>query len=542
MRRSISSALAVAFLAWPAAADAYVEPEVVASGAKITAPQLVVDDRGAATIVWNDVGRGGVIYARSRQPGDRWSPPRVLSRRGGDVTPQVALAPTGDVAVHWRLDGMLWVVRRLGDRWSGVHGERDPAGAGELPAFLGVDGFGNIHRLRQERTADFGRMLLAATRPFGGRWYTEQRVVNGDGSPFQVSDYELSGAEARLANGTWLQHRCYGSKCYGGVDTIRRFWDGSWRVDGMQIDGSGYNGGQCLTVAASQSGWSEITANVRPTFLPSPASTFVQLFVRRSGEAFAGVSESYGHSFPSHEFGPGPLPPDCPSVATGDLGHAVIAIRGEDAPGRVTVVERAPDGSFTAPLAISDGARRAGPPVTGMSGRGDVAVAWISTTADGTRSRIDGRTRAAAKRWSSLRLIMAGAPTGQLTGLDAGVGAGLATFAWRQTVGSTTRLLTTDRWIASADRTPPLPARSLRGRRDSSGAVHLTWTASVSADVTGYRIYRGGSLLSATDRTTTWVDRTASPRRDTRYKVVAVDGGGNLARASAGTEVRSGRP
>jgi chitodextrinase len=82
------------------------------------------------------------------------------------------------------------------------------------------------------------------------------------------------------------------------------------------------------------------------------------------------------------------------------------------------------------------------------------------------------------------------------------------------------------------DGTPPTQPGSLTATAPSSSQVNLSWSASTdNVGVTGYKIYRNGTLLSSTPPggtpPTSYTDDTATPGTAYTYSVSAVDAAGN---------------
>ena len=79
--------------------------------------------------------------------------------------------------------------------------------------------------------------------------------------------------------------------------------------------------------------------------------------------------------------------------------------------------------------------------------------------------------------------------------------------------------------------------RACAATAGSSTQVNLTWTASTDdVGVTGYGIYRNGTLLT-TSPTTSYQDTTAQPATSYTYTVDAVDGAGNRSNQTAAVPV-----
>lgn len=83
------------------------------------------------------------------------------------------------------------------------------------------------------------------------------------------------------------------------------------------------------------------------------------------------------------------------------------------------------------------------------------------------------------------------------------------------------------------DTTPPSAPSSLSANAPSSDRVTLTWTASTDdVGVTGYAVYRDGSLLANVGVQTTYADTTVSASTTYSYTVKARDAAGNFSAAS----------
>ncbi|MDH2443027.1 DNRLRE domain-containing protein [Amnibacterium sp. CER49] len=81
----------------------------------------------------------------------------------------------------------------------------------------------------------------------------------------------------------------------------------------------------------------------------------------------------------------------------------------------------------------------------------------------------------------------------------------------------------------TADTTPPTTPGSLTATAASSTQVRLAWTASTDdVGVTGYRVYRGGTLLTTVSgNTLSYTDTTAAGATTYTYSVSAIDAAGN---------------
>jgi fibronectin type 3 domain-containing protein len=93
---------------------------------------------------------------------------------------------------------------------------------------------------------------------------------------------------------------------------------------------------------------------------------------------------------------------------------------------------------------------------------------------------------------------------------------------------------------AAPDTTPPTVPTGLTATAGSPTSVDLAWTAATDASgVAGYRVQRGGSLISGTSpvTATSYTDSTAQPATQYAYTVTAVDTAGNESAASASGSV-----
>lgn len=93
------------------------------------------------------------------------------------------------------------------------------------------------------------------------------------------------------------------------------------------------------------------------------------------------------------------------------------------------------------------------------------------------------------------------------------------------------------------DTTAPTQPGSFAATAVSSSQINLSWTASTdNVGVTGYRIYRGGTLIHTNGTTLTYSDTGLSASTNYSYQVSAIDAAGNestKASASATTQAAS---
>jgi len=184
-------------------------------------PQVAVDARGDATVVWErdwaDGGRSAALVVR-RSAGGRWTTPMELSLAGQPGGgPLVAMDPGGDTLVAWmgRQAGhgaVQAVVRPAHRTWGDVALVSPGTRASALgDVALAASGSAVVVWHRWD---DSTIRVAAAVRPAGGRWLTPTtlsapgadawypHVVVGGG--LTTVTWESTTIEgARLAGGTW---------------------------------------------------------------------------------------------------------------------------------------------------------------------------------------------------------------------------------------------------------------------------------------------------------------------------------------------------
>ncbi|MDH2443028.1 DNRLRE domain-containing protein [Amnibacterium sp. CER49] len=94
----------------------------------------------------------------------------------------------------------------------------------------------------------------------------------------------------------------------------------------------------------------------------------------------------------------------------------------------------------------------------------------------------------------------------------------------------------------TGDTTPPSTPGSFKATVASNTQVNLSWTASTdNVGVTGYRVYRGGTLLTTTSGTTLgYNDTTAAAGTTYTYQVSAIDAAGNESVKASATVTTTG--
>ena len=91
---------------------------------------------------------------------------------------------------------------------------------------------------------------------------------------------------------------------------------------------------------------------------------------------------------------------------------------------------------------------------------------------------------------------------------------------------------------APADTTPPSKPTNVAATAIDSNRVQLTWIASTdNVGVTGYDIYRDGTLLTTVSPVTRYYDNTAQPDTTYSYRIRARDAGGRVSSLSSAASV-----
>ena len=99
---------------------------------------------------------------------------------------------------------------------------------------------------------------------------------------------------------------------------------------------------------------------------------------------------------------------------------------------------------------------------------------------------------------------------------------------------TTSFVLTVSATPIPADTAPPSIPANLSASPVSSSQINLSWTTSTdNVAVTGYKVYRGGSLIASPGNTTSYSDTGLSPSTNYTYTVAAYDAAGNISAQSA---------
>ena len=88
--------------------------------------------------------------------------------------------------------------------------------------------------------------------------------------------------------------------------------------------------------------------------------------------------------------------------------------------------------------------------------------------------------------------------------------------------------------LAAPDTTPPSTPSGLTANAASPTQINLSWIASTdNVGVTGYRVYRGGSLIATVGNVTTYQSTGLSSSNTYAFNVQAIDGAGNTSGLSS---------
>jgi len=217
MRRptAISLMVVASVLAAPAApAAARAAPgwqpalSLSASGARAGQPELAIDRRGAALVVWRQAGVGGGIEAALRLAGAEFGLPQTVANAG--ESPQVGFDARGEATVVWL---------RRGDEIGGGCSlcmevdDRPPGGAFGIPQPIPVEG---AHpQLAVDPAGDalvlvrhpggVGKPIRAIFRPAGGAFGAPQTLAGGQTGEPHVALDRRGGAVALWSRGVHVE-------------------------------------------------------------------------------------------------------------------------------------------------------------------------------------------------------------------------------------------------------------------------------------------------------------------------------------------------
>ncbi len=163
---------------------------------------------------------------------------------------------------------------------------------------------------------------------------------------------------------------------------------------------------------------------------------------------------------------------------------------------------------------------------TPMDGSGNPSASGITELVDGTGGHGSGSFVT-----TDARMLASSALPGamQLTFNAAGAG-----YRFVTTTGQTLDSGSVKCNPGAADTSAPSAPTGLAAVGTYKTQVDMSWTASLdNVGITGYRIFRDGSLLTTVGSQTTYSDTTVAPGSTHAYTVRAIDAAGNASAASA---------
>jgi hypothetical protein len=146
------------------------------AGQDATAPQIVLDQKGFANVVWHrNNGNLDIIEFSAQNSSGLWSSPTKLSGRGkeglGDTQPQIAIDQSGNLMAVWcnaANSVVQWVEKPVGGLWS------LPVAISEVSntvanAHIALDPLGNASTI-WSRSDGNNMVIQSASKPLSGQW------------------------------------------------------------------------------------------------------------------------------------------------------------------------------------------------------------------------------------------------------------------------------------------------------------------------------------------------------------------------------------
>ncbi len=160
----------------------------------------------------------------------------------------------------------------------------------------------------------------------------------------------------------------------------------------------------------------------------------------------------------------------------------------------------------------------------------ETTITWANRPAR-TGSGVDDKASVPSGAWVDFNVTSLVPGDGTYNFVLAGTSTDGIDFSSREATNKPQLVVTT---AASNDVTNPSDPTGLGAVAISSGRVDLSWTASTdNVGVTGYEIFRNGTLLPPVGAVTTFVDTTVAPSTAYTYQVRAFDAAGNRSGLSA---------
>ena len=389
---------------WPAATS------LSGAGQDAWDPQVAAGPDGAVTAVWyRRDGRNSRVQVATLAPNEYWSPPADLSLPGEDASdPQVAMGARGTAVVVWRRwDGAHYRVqassRGENGKWSApVTLSKSGEDAWDPQVAMGPHGMAVVAWRRSDGTS---HQVQATTRMAYGPWP----------SPVMLSTVGGDAWDPRVAVGSDSTATVVWSRSDGSNERVQaatRAPNGSWSspvtlsaagTDALNPKAVvGPDGAATAVWRAWDGGSDQIMASSRPAkgvwSTPATLSTVSgnvydpQVAVDPDGRVSAVWSWWDGYQGNVHTASRPPggtwsrpvtLSSCCedaqaPRVAAGPDGRATVLWR---APlsgiyGHMVAANRTPDGSWTAPIIVSEDSLRAYGAQVAAGSDGTVAAVW----------------------------------------------------------------------------------------------------------------------------------------------------------------------
>ncbi len=160
----------------------------------------------------------------------------------------------------------------------------------------------------------------------------------------------------------------------------------------------------------------------------------------------------------------------------------------------------------------------------------ETTITWANRPAR-TGSGVDDKASVPSGAWVDFNVTSLVPGDGTYNFVLAGTSSDGVDFSSREATNKPQLVVTT---AAPGDVTNPSDPTGLGAVAISSGRVDLSWTASTdNVGVTGYEIFRNGTLLPPVGAVTTFADTTVAPSTAYTYQVRAFDAAGNRSGLSA---------
>lgn len=151
-------------------------------------PQIVVDDFGNATVVWNRYdGMCGTIEASTKLYGRNWqniSDTLSLSGRNS-FSPQIAVNSFGDVTAVWesfnekKIKSIQASTKEIGKNWQAIPDQLSPPGDHHTSPRIAIDPIGNISVVWNNYQGH--TRIYLSKKSFSGKWQLNPEILSEPG-------------------------------------------------------------------------------------------------------------------------------------------------------------------------------------------------------------------------------------------------------------------------------------------------------------------------------------------------------------------------